>query len=99
MRATLLAKSPTPTLDEISPYREALAVYEYQGLEGARERLRVAHWVRLDGEVLPVTSRRVGESYELRLEPFAQQPQLESVYLGDELVKSSSPLFFDVGVE
>lgn len=82
VRGTLTAKSRTPTLQEISPYREALAVYEYEA-EG--ETFRVAHWVILDGDLQPPSGWREGDVRDLLLEPFAQNPQLESVFLSDTL--------------
>ena len=61
----------------------------------AGERIRVAHWVILDGERLPAAERAVGESFELRLEPFAANPQLEPVYLSDTL--GAGALYFATG--
>jgi hypothetical protein len=84
--------SKIPTLAEISPYREALAVFEYEVVrivEGEHERsvVRVADWAIADGERVEVLP--VGESTRLVLEPFAEQPQLESVYLSDTLAAAA----------
>jgi hypothetical protein len=102
IRGELLARSHTPTLREISPYREALAVYEYRvervlagDFDG--EVVRVAHWVILDGETLPVSRSAEGELVELTLEPFAANPQLESVFLSDDLPAGEGGLFYDAG--
>jgi hypothetical protein len=101
LRGRLVARSRIPTLREISPYREALAVYEYRVekvLEGRfpAPRVRVAHWVILDGGTLPPAGRREGEVYELRLEPFAANPQLESIFLSESLPGASAgDLFYD----
>lgn len=100
VRAELLACSRTPTLQEISPYREALAVYEYRRAAGGDERLRVARWVVLDGERRPAAACRAGEVHRLLLEPFTSNPQLESVFLSDTLPRAPRlPLHFHGGVE
>jgi hypothetical protein len=103
LTGTLVAKSRTPTLAEISPYREALAVYEYrvdQVLAGryGSDTVRVAQWVLQDGETLSLSARRPGARVELTLQPFAAQKQLESVFLSDTLAKAGAgDLFYDVG--
>lgn len=101
-RGRLLAKSEIPTLRQISPYRQALVVYEYaveSVLEGdlASGRVRVAHWAILNGETLPVTREGEGAVRRLSLEPFAANPQLESLYLSDTFEDGHElPFFFDV---
>ncbi len=98
----LLASSSAPSLEEISPYREALVVDELEvvrqlsGPPVGGQRIRVARWAILDNQVLaPPTT---GEVYALVLEPFAAQPQLEQFFLGDELPPGTGlPLFFDLG--
>ncbi len=97
----LVAKSHIPTLDEIAPYREALTVYEYEVervLEGEypHPRVRVAHWAILDGEERPAARAQNGMERRLLLEPFASNPQLESVVVADDLPKGSLPLFYDL---
>jgi hypothetical protein len=102
LRARLVARSRTPTLDEISPYRRALFVLEYEVeevLRGSydRPRIRVAHWAILDGETQPAAAARPGRRARLVVEPFAANPQLESVYLADTLEKGVRlPLFYAV---
>ncbi|MFQ5526363.1 MAG: LamG-like jellyroll fold domain-containing protein [Thermoanaerobaculia bacterium] len=97
----LVARSETPSLEEISPYREALAVFEYE-VEGnsegrsAGDRLRVAHWVILNGEVLEVGRAETGADLRLTLEPFAANPQLEGAYLADTLPPATGPLYYAV---
>ncbi|MCP4660097.1 MAG: PKD domain-containing protein [bacterium] len=88
LRGRLLARARNPTLEEITPYRDGLAVFEYQVervLEGeySGDRIRVAHLVILDDEHTPAAWRREGESLELLLEPFAANPQLEPYTLSD----------------
>ena len=102
VRGRLTAKSKIPTASEIAPYRQALAVYEYEVegvLEGdvAGDRLRVAHWVMLDGERLPIAGAAVGSRARLVLEPFDANPQLESHVLSDTLEASQGlPLAYSV---
>lgn len=98
----LLASSPAPSLEEISPYREALVVDELEvvrqlsGPPVAGQRIRVARWAILDNQIL--ASPPTGEVYALVLEPFAAQPQLEQYFLGDHLPPASGvPLYFDLG--
>lgn len=96
--ATLQRCSRTPTLDEIAPYRQALAVCEYRvdrvvAGTPAGPTVRVARWVILDGATL--TPPR-GAPVPLTLEPFSANGQLESIYLSNDLGGSSaSPLFYD----
>lgn len=89
VRAQLTARSRPPTLDEITPYRQGLVVYEYEVEEvlsgEAPDRLRVAHWAILDGETLPVTEWQTGRTVELTLEPFEANRQLEPLYVSDTL--------------
>jgi Concanavalin A-like lectin/glucanases superfamily/WD40-like Beta Propeller Repeat len=101
LRGRLTARSHTPTLREISPYREALAVYEYRVEEVLAGNfdgnvVRVAHWVILDGETLPAARRSEGEAVELTLEPFAANPQLESVFLSEDVRAGEGGLFYEV---
>ncbi len=96
VRAVLRQRSSTPSMREIAPYREALAVYEYEVQEvlegdvvlvgdGKGAILRVVHRVLVDGDTLPVSRRAAAQSYELTLEPFIDHPELESLYLADTL--------------
>lgn len=99
--ATLLEATPTPSLAEITPYREALATSLYrveQVLEGSFEaaRLRVVHWVILDGRATEVVADARGTRRRLVLEPFGDNPQLDSVYLADTLPPAPEPIFYSV---
>ena len=90
VEARLVRRSGVPTLAEITPYREALFAVEYEverQLSGppVGDRSRVFQWVILDGLTLPVARAATGDPFRLTLEPFARQPQLESVYLADTL--------------
>lgn len=97
VEARLLAATPTPSLADIAPYREALAVSEYEvsaaisgGLPG--QRLRVAEWVLLDGR--PLERPAVGAARRLVLEPYALNRQLESVFLADTLAGQETTLYY-----
>lgn len=101
VRARLADRSKIPTLSEISPYRQALAVYAYEVLETVRgraagDRVRVARWVILDGDTLPEARFRPGHEERLTLEPFADNPQLEGVFLSDTLGGGGGPLYYAV---
>jgi len=90
VQAELVSRSRTPGLDEIAPYREALAVFEYRVkrvLAGPVDAdvLRVVHRVLLDGRELPIASLGKGQDVELELEPYDAQPQLEKRVLSDDL--------------
>jgi hypothetical protein len=95
--ATLQRCSRIPSLDEIAPYRQALAACEYRvdrviAGTATGPTIRVARWVILDGETLTPPK---GASVPLTLEPFSANGQLESIYLSNDLGASSSPLFYD----
>jgi hypothetical protein len=102
VEARLRNRSKIPTLEEISPYREALVVFEYEveaspDGEPAPGRIRVAHWAILDGKTLPITRAGEGQLLRLAVEPFDANPQLESLYLADTLTDAGGlPLFYAV---
>ena len=94
-------EAPTPA--KIAPYYQALGVYEYT-VESVKEGkydapvVRVAHWVIMDKQQLPVVNRPVGATVELTLEPYAVNPQLETdFWILDTLEILDLPLMFDVG--
>lgn len=95
------ARSRTPTLAEIAPYREALAAHLYEitrVIEGPDPGplVRVAHWVILDGENQPIANAQVGEQVRLTLEPFERNPQLQSTVMRDDLGNAKAPLYLDL---
>ncbi|GIX08127.1 MAG: hypothetical protein KatS3mg115_2530 [Candidatus Poribacteria bacterium] len=99
VEAELIAASRIPTLQEISPYREALVVNEYRVLKAffgdpRLERIRVVHWALMDGQTLEVP-QRPGQRVRLRLEPYEQNRQLEGFYTSDTLeLDFDAPLFY-----
>jgi hypothetical protein len=103
-RARLLARSDLPTLEQITPYREALVLHEYEVLrvlDGTLDasRVRVAHWAILDGTPLPGPAAHApGAELRLALEPWAENPQVHALYLSDTLdLDPQVPVFLDVG--
>jgi hypothetical protein len=97
VEAELVARSAVPKLEDLAPYRQALAVFEYRAA-GPPRRFRVAHWVILDGKVLPAAGWKVGERYALRLEPFADNPQVHGCRLSDTLKEAPElPFYHEVG--
>ena len=97
------ACSTVPALDEIAPYREALAVCEYRVLETLNGKYdhplaRVAQWVIQDGKRLPLPPASDVEVGKLIVERFQDNPQLESIYLSETLAaRPGLPLLYLVG--
>jgi hypothetical protein len=102
VRARLTARSEVPSLAQISPYRRALAVYAYDAVETLdgppiEGPVRVARWVILDGDTLDAARRPPGRVERLVLERFADNPQLEGVYLSETLDGGpAGPLYYAV---
>jgi hypothetical protein len=97
--ARLTAVTPTPTLQSIAPYRQALVVYAYeivqvhQGTDPGPHIL-VHHWaLRNNHTVTPGT--RVGDTVRLAVEPFDAHPELQ----GERVIKAMEdpgwPLFYE----
>jgi hypothetical protein len=89
IQAKLVVLSKTPTFEKIAPYLRATVLYEYEiekVVSGAYagKRIRVAHWGVLDRKQYPIP-REMGKSYTLTVEPFAENPQLESECMADDL--------------
>jgi hypothetical protein len=99
VEARLLRRTPPPSLQEISPYREALAVAEYEVLRVesgtvAAKRIPVAHWAILDGERLSPEAAP-GDVVRLEIEPFDANPQLASLYTARPArPEAEGPLFY-----
>ncbi len=101
LNARLTAKTAVPKLEEISPYRNALVVYEYavqkvlQGKYGG-QKIRVVHWGLVDAQPVSVTGTPVGTPCELVVEPYGDHPELEGQMLRELDENLDLPLFFDV---
>ena len=92
--------NPVPTPVSIAPYREALLALEYQVLEvidGAYplDTIVAAHWVIVEGAVLPGAERPTNRRYRLALDLYDDHPELE----GRRLVLAADdvplPLYYD----
>jgi alginate O-acetyltransferase complex protein AlgJ len=90
VRASLQACSRTPSLREISPYRDALIVCEWTLIETVSgvapgNRIRAAHWALRDGASQPITSTAPGSTRELRFEPDRDRALFEGYPVFDTL--------------
>jgi hypothetical protein len=99
--ARLRACSRTPTLREISPYRQALIVCAWTPESGADEKLagelRVVHWAILDRQQQAIATQAPGSAVRLQLEPFATHPELEPHVLSNTLeALPGAPLYYAV---
>jgi len=101
----LLRKAPTPTLKQIAPYTDALAVYTYEVVKppkggGFPDQITVAHWAVYRKAEQRVTDRKPGKKSKLTLAPWdAAKDRLQTVYRSDPADDAdvALPLYFDVG--
>ncbi len=99
LKARLLSSSKMPTLKEILPYRDALVTSLYEVLsvqQGQCEakRILVVQWAIAGGEELGKLPE-VNSQQTLVLEPYADNPQLEGIYMSDTLDAAPEiPLYF-----
>ena len=75
VEARLVRAAQVPSPKAIQPYRRCLAQAEYEVTKVLRgslkeRRILTAHWVILDGQVLPAAARAAGKTYRMNLEPF-----------------------------
>lgn len=102
VEARLLARTPTPNLAEIDPYREIMVVYEYErvrALEGPEppRRFRVHHWGILDNQPQPTPATEPGQTVRLTLEPFSDHRHLQNLFPADSLdLDLDVPVYMDV---
>ena len=90
----------TPTVKAIHPYRRCLAVHTYEVQEVLsgrydRRRILVAHWVILDARVVGFR-RRIGRTYRLTVEPFADHPQLATERVMTTPDQLDPEMYYDV---
>jgi hypothetical protein len=100
VRARLVEKTPTPTLEEIAPYTQTLVVYSYEVEEvisGTYESdtLLVAHWGIVDRKTKEL-NLKLKDQVELELEPYENRDELEGERLIMELSDMHYPLFYDL---
>jgi len=99
----LLAKSPTPTLEQIAPYTDALGVYKYKVTKVRKGKLEhevigVVHWVRFLKQEQRITKQNRGKSLRLRITPFEHMADsLQTVYRSELDGELDLPLYFDTG--
>lgn len=89
VKARLLSVTQPPPPESIAPYRRALIVNDYeveQVLAGSLEdkKFQATYWGILDSKIVPA-EWKAGATYELTLEKYSDQPQLE----GERLVSDS----------
>ena len=102
VKAKLTAQSRIPEPDSIKPYYQALSLFQYaveEVLEGEvkGDVVAVAHWVVMDSQKLPIGERKVGDTFELTLEPYDLNPQLKTDYwVLSDLDDPDLPVWFDV---
>ncbi len=103
LEVELQAKSPTPDIRQVRPYREALVVYAYR-VRRVRsgtfedDSVRVAHYGLYDARRQRVVDRKVGQRARLTLRPLAQLPWLADVCISDTLdIDDDATLYMDVG--
>ncbi|MBK5256402.1 MAG: hypothetical protein JJE39_10250, partial [Vicinamibacteria bacterium] len=92
-RAELRVCSRAPSLREISPYRDALIVCEWEIMElvlglPSDNRVRVAHWALRSGERQPITTIAPGFTALLSLEPMSGADQTKGYPVFDTLPRT-----------
>ena len=103
IQAKLLAKTKAPKFEDIAPYTQATAVYEYEvgkviSGQCKEKKIRVAHHTLIDRKMLPASQAEIGKSYTLELEPFEANPQLDIDVPRDDLpLDLNAVLYYDVG--
>ena len=103
IQAKLLAKTKAPKFEDIAPYTQATAVYEYEvgkviSGQCKEKKIRVAHHTLIDRKMLPASQAEIGKSYTLELEPLEANPQLDIDLPRDDLpLDLNAVLYYDVG--
>ncbi|MHB1462865.1 MAG: LamG-like jellyroll fold domain-containing protein [Armatimonadota bacterium] len=103
LTAKLLSCSKIPTLAEIVPYREGLvtSLYEVLSVQQGKceaKKILVVQWAIVGGQELG-NMPAVGSQQSLVLEPYAENPQLEGIYMSDTLnADPTIPLYYLQGM-
>ncbi len=100
IKAKLVATSPTPPPNLITPYRRVLVVNTYQiekVIKGQSngKRILVGEWGILDRKRVP-SSRKQGKTYQLTLEKFDDHSELEPEKLVMETDEFDLPMYYEV---
>lgn len=102
LKARLLNSSKIPTLTEILPYREALVTSLYEVLSVQQgvckaKKILVVQWAIVGGKELG-KQPAAGSRQTLVLEPYADNPQLEGIFMSDTLdADPEIPLYYAIG--
>ena len=96
----LIEATPLPTPESIDAYRRALVDYTYEVVDVKsgiyrNSRIVVLHWAVLDGKPAPGVPRKVGQTYELLVEPAELHPQLRSERTESGTSEMDLPLYYD----
>ena len=100
LEVSVLRDAPLPTPASIAPYREGLLALEYQVLEvidGAYplDTIVAAHWVIVEGRVLPGAERSTHRRYRLVLDLYDDHPELEGRRVVMDADDVTLPLYYD----
>jgi hypothetical protein len=86
--------------EDIEPYLRAIIVNTYEVTEGDAGGLKevlCAQYVYMDGEYLEsIRSRKIGEVYDLMLEPKAAHPEIDTELFHYDGLDFEAPIYFDV---
>jgi hypothetical protein len=96
----LVEATPLPTPESIDTYRRALVDYTYEVVDVKsgiyrNSRIVVLHWAVLDGKPAPGVPRKIGQTYELLVEPAEHHPQLRSERTESGTSEIDLPLYYD----
>jgi hypothetical protein len=96
--------SPTPTLQEFQPYKEALVRHLYEVIETREgpslngQQISVSQWSWLGAQPLPSQSLKAGDTVVLTLHREKDHPELQSLYAKDTLINAlTADTYHDAG--
>ena len=103
LKGLLVEKSAAPKIRQIGPYRRAMVYNCYKLDELSRKIIgssycAVAHWCILDNQYVSGVPKKVGQNYELLVEPFSDNPQIKRERQFNDLSRFDLKLFYDVSV-
>ena len=102
VQARLDSTVEAPMPASIRPYKRAMVVYGYaidrieEGEAPPGNRVAVAHWAVLEGKPV-VLNRKVGESFRMRLERYADHPELDGERQIVDPGMMDLPLYIETG--
>lgn len=103
VRGKLVELTPRPAIDELGAYTRALVYHLYEvgdivAGELNAKRMVVAHWSLLDRKPAAGVPSRVGQFYEMEVEPLEKNPQLKSERTFDDTSDLDAPIYFDISI-